>query len=85
MEEALTNHFGTAVTLVLQIDDAAPAAPRPAPAPGGGAAAPAPTPPPDDMEDMDPHELMEDASSDQASDAEARLLQAFPGASEVPG
>ncbi len=84
VEEALTNHFGTAVTLVLQIDDAAPAAARPAPAPSARAA-PAPPPPPDDMEDMDPHELMEDASSDQASDAEARLLQAFPGASEVPG
>jgi DNA polymerase-3 subunit gamma/tau len=84
VEEALTNHFGTPVTLVLQIDDAAPAAQRTAAA-GGGAAVPTPTPPPDDMEDMDPHDLMEDASSDQASDAEARLLQAFPGASEVPG
>jgi hypothetical protein len=29
--------------------------------------------------------LMEDASTDQASDAEARLFQAFPGASEVVG
>jgi hypothetical protein len=85
VEEALSSHFGTAVTLVLQIDDAAPAAQRATPAPGGGAAAPTPTPPPDDMEDMDPHDLVEDASSDQASDAEARLLQAFPGASEVPG
>ena len=34
---------------------------------------------------MDPHELIEDASTDQASAAEARLLQAFPGASEVAG
>ncbi len=41
VEEALTKHFGTNVTLVLQIDDAAPAAaPRSTPAPGGGATAP---------------------------------------------
>ncbi len=39
--------------------------------------------PVDDVEDIDPSELMEDTSTDQASAAEARLLQAFPGASEV--
>ena len=32
---------------------------------------------------MDPSELIDDTISDQASAAEARLLQAFPGASEV--
>ena len=37
-------------------------------------------------EDVDPRQLMDEASTDQASvDAEARLLQAFPGASEVAG
>ena len=39
-------------------------------------------PPVDDVEYIDPSD-MEDASTDQASAAEARLLQAFPGASEV--
>jgi hypothetical protein len=34
---------------------------------------------------MDPHELVDDTSTDQASAAEARLLQAFPGASEEAG
>ena len=41
-------------------------------------------PPVDEVEYVDPSELMEDTSTDQASAAEARLLQAFPGASEVP-
>ncbi len=83
VEAALSDHFGTNVTLVLQIDEtASPAAPRATPSPG---AAPPPAPPPDDVEDMDPHDLAEDSSGDHASDAEARLLQAFPGASEVPG
>jgi DNA polymerase-3 subunit gamma/tau len=93
VEAALTDHFGAKVTLVLVIDDAAPA-PAPAPAPRS-AAAPSgrspggtphhPAPPADEDEDMDPHELIEGASTDQASDAEARLLEAFPGASEVTG
>jgi len=41
----------------------------------------------DDTEDVDPAEFIDAAgdSEDQASAAEARLLQAFPGASEVAG
>ena len=37
----------------------------------------------DDVEDVDPSDLLEDTTTDQASAAEARLLEAFPGASEV--
>ena len=57
----------------------------PSPAAAGrpsGAAAPDRAPPVDDVEYIDPSD-MEDATTDQASAAEARLLQAFPGASEV--
>ena len=48
------------------------------------ATAPAQAPPADEDEDVDPSELIDDTVSDQASAAEARLLHAFPGASEVP-
>ncbi len=84
VEAALSDHFGTNITLVLQIDEtASPAAARATPSPG---TATAPVPPPaDDVEDTDPNDLAADSSGDHASDAEARLLQAFPGASEVPG
>jgi DNA polymerase-3 subunit gamma/tau len=89
VEAALSDHFGTTVTLVLDIDDAGPppapgAGPSPAASgrpPGGAPRAPAP--PVDEGEYLDPNDLVEDASADQASAAEARLLQAFPGASEV--
>jgi len=88
VEKALSDHFGTRVALVLLVDDslAPPAAgpgPSPAVSPRSAGAAPPPPPPPSDEADyVDPSEL-EDASSDQASAAQARLLQAFPGASEV--
>ena len=91
VEAALTAHFGTKIALVLDIDEAtAPPPPRSgsSPGPSGGSPGTAPpdsAPPGGDAEDGDPHELMEDASTDQASDAEARLFQAFPGASEVVG
>ena len=41
-----------------------------------------------DVEEVDPAEFVDeapDAAGDQASAAEARLLEAFPGASEVAG
>ncbi len=88
VEAALSDHFGTNVTLVLDIDDSvAPPVSRsgPSPAasrPSGSASAP-PAPQVDDMEDIDPSEMPDDASTDQATAAEERLLQAFPGASEV--
>jgi len=84
VEAALAAHFGSPVTLVLDVDDAGaagrPAAPG-APAPGSGTGD-------DDLDHVDPADLMEDApaaDTDQASAAEARLLEAFPGASEVAG
>jgi DNA polymerase-3 subunit gamma/tau len=87
VEKALSDHFGTNVALVLLVDDglAPPAAgPGPSPAaPRPPRGAPAPPPPPaEEVDYVDPSEL-EDASTDQASAAQARLLQAFPGASEV--
>ncbi|HEX4127478.1 MAG TPA: DNA polymerase III subunit gamma/tau [Acidimicrobiales bacterium] len=88
VEAALSDHFGTKVTLVLDIDDAgSPPAPGPGPSPAAsgrapGGRPPAPVPTVEEAEYVDPSEL-EDASADQASAAEARLLQAFPGASEV--
>ncbi len=105
VEEALAQHFGTAITLVLDIDEST-APPGRAPQPvgataapsgrvgrrGGAVQAPPPTvaPAPDEPDDLDAVDRAEfDAAaagdSDQASEAEARLLQAFPGASEVLG
>jgi DNA polymerase-3 subunit gamma/tau len=89
VEGALTAHFGTKISLILDIDEAA-APPRSGASPAtpgrsSGAAAADSDPPPDEGEDVDARQLMDEASTDQASDAEARLLQAFPGASEVAG
>ncbi len=102
VEAALTQHFGTPVTLVLDIDEST-APPGRAPEPAGVAAvgasgrggrrsataqAPAPSegPAPDDFDEVDPAEFEGVAGdTDQASEAEARLLEAFPGASEVLG
>ena len=89
VEAALAAHFGTPVTLVLDVDDAT--------APAAGAAPGRPTPGgadsgaganDDEMDHVDPADLLHDAPdapADQASAAEARLLEAFPGASEVAG
>jgi len=89
VEAALAAHFGTRVTLVLDVDDAT--------APAAGAASGRTMPRGDDhgaganddeMDHVDPADLLHDApdaSADQASAAEARLLEAFPGASEVAG
>jgi DNA polymerase-3 subunit gamma/tau len=89
VETALSEHFGTKVTLVLDIDDSGtPPGARPGPSPSAsgrpaGGTASAPAPPGDEVDYIDPTELIDDTSPDQASAAEARLLQAFPGASEV--
>jgi DNA polymerase-3 subunit gamma/tau len=88
VEKALSDHFGTKVTLVLHVDDSgAPPAAGPGPSPAAsarsaGAAPPPPVAPADEVDYVDPSD-MEDTSTDQASAAQARLMQAFPGASEV--
>jgi hypothetical protein len=97
VEAVLAAHFGAPVTLVLEVDDAGPpaggAAGRP-PGPRGGGPAGAgtagsgDTAGSDEMDDIDPADLLDDAPGapgDHASAAEARLLEAFPGASEVAG
>ncbi len=89
VEAALGAHFGAPVTLVLDIDDADP----PAPATGGPApAAGAADAPGAEEEVVDPAEFATDdaggaggAAEGETSAAEARLLEAFPGASEVLG
>jgi hypothetical protein len=91
VETALERHFGTKVRLVLVVDDEA------APPPPRGTAARRPASPAadtdvpdeadDDLHDVDPSDLVDEAAGgeDEASAASARLLQAFPGASEVVG
>ncbi len=85
VEAALAAHFGTPVILVLDVDDGGGAAGRPA---APDAAAPGRVAGDDDLDHVDPADLMDDApaaDTDPASAAEARLLEAFPGASEVAG
>ena len=87
VEAALSAHFGAKVSLVLVVDGdstggatAAPVRPAtPAPPRNGGA---------DELEDLeeeDPADLVPDSAdeADHLSAAEARLLEAFPGTSEV--
>jgi hypothetical protein len=86
VEQKLTAHFGSPVTLVLDVDDSASAPQAPATPPRSGqATGPSVTEP--EAETLDPAEYAEDpnAPGDQASEAHARLLEAFPGASEVLG
>jgi hypothetical protein len=84
VEQRLSAHFGTPVKLVLDVDDAAAPAPS-APRPATATEAPAGEP---EMEVVDPADFAADGphtEADQASEAQARLLEAFPGASEVLG
>jgi hypothetical protein len=78
---ALSDHFGSRVRLVLVTEEGGSAAPSrgASPVPGGHDG--------DDVEDDDAEVLRSAAPADidQASAAEARLLEAFPGASEVAG
>jgi DNA polymerase-3 subunit gamma/tau len=92
VEAALNAHFGSSLSLVLVIEDAKGGAPPVASAPAGAPPPPAARPAPaDDADDAtdeideDPEELMAATAdpADQASAAEARLLEAFPGTSEV--
>ena len=84
VEAALTAHFGAKVALVLVVDGdgtgGAPAAPvgQGAPPPPGDGGA-------DELDEEDPADLVAASGdeTDHLSAAEARLLEAFPGTSEV--
>ena len=82
VEAAISAHFGAPVRLVLTIDDDAGPPRRADTSAGSDLRAPGtPIDDVDDVDDVDPSELSGD--DDATSAAEARLLQAFPGASEV--
>jgi len=85
VEEALTAHFGVPVSLVLVVDDGGAGAP-PRRDVASPPAEPAARGPGDlgDLDDEDPADLVAATVDglDQASAAEARLLEAFPGTSE---
>jgi hypothetical protein len=86
VEQKLSVHFGSPVKLVLDVDEngsAPPSRTRPPvdKAPGPPAREPeAEVLDPADYAEEDPH-----GPSDEATEAQARLLEAFPGASEVLG
>ena len=91
VEGALTAHFGTPISLDLVVDEgnagptpSAPKTPEEGPPPLD---ATADDPDVIDPDGVDPHDFRAATSGevDQASAAEARLLDAFPGASEVTG
>jgi hypothetical protein len=86
VEQKLSAHFGTAVKLVLDVDESGSAPQAPARPPAGQAADASVGEP--EVETLDPADYAEvdaNAEGDQASEAQARLLEAFPGASEVLG
>lgn len=85
VEAALAEHFRTPVKLVLVVDDARPGAPVRAEGSERPPSAPSRAPSEEEVDDVDPADLRQgtDAQTDQATEAEARLLDAFPGASEV--
>jgi DNA polymerase-3 subunit gamma/tau len=86
VEQKLSAHFGAPVKLVLEVDDSGSAHRPPAEALARQATAASVREP--EIESLDPSEYAEEdpnAESDQASEAHARLLEAFPGASEVLG
>jgi DNA polymerase III subunit gamma/tau len=81
VEDALRAHFGVPISLRLVVDDDSPLA---TPATTGAPAAPTSGAEPPPVEDPpDPDELTDVPPG--ATTVEARLLQAFPGAQEVPG
>ena len=94
VETALERHFGTKVKLVLVVDDETASPPAGATAPRGDISARTGRvdrdDPGDDVEeahDIDSSDLAAgpEAGEDEASAAQARLMEAFPGASEVVG
>jgi DNA polymerase III subunit gamma/tau len=86
VEQKLSAHFGAPVKLVLEVDDSGSAPRAPAQAPARHATAtPVHEPEIESLDASDYAEEDPNAGSDQASEAHARLLEAFPGASEVLG
>jgi DNA polymerase-3 subunit gamma/tau len=85
VEAALTQHFGSPIRLVLVVDGASADPPRNIPAPGASPGPPPAAPAPDEHDEVDLEDLVAATAGDidQESAAEARLLEAFPGASEV--
>ena len=98
VEAALTTHFGTPVRLVLVVDGGSPGgdaggpADRPPAAPARPDGSRSPTAPPtareihsEEADEVDPEELVAATKGeiDEESAAEARLLETFPGTSEV--
>jgi DNA polymerase III subunit gamma/tau len=85
VEAALTKHFGQPVPLVLVIDDGREGAPAATTSPRrdpGGFTPHAEAPIPEELEVQDLRAAT-DVEADQASAAHTRLLDAFPGTSEV--
>ena len=88
VEAALTQHFGSPIRLVLVVGGASADPPQKIPAPGVPPGRPPAASAPNEHDEHDEVDL-EDlvtataGDTDQASAAEARLLEAFPGASEV--
>jgi DNA polymerase III subunit gamma/tau len=81
VEAALAAHFGMRIALRLVVDDVATGSvDRPV-------VAPDPTPPPpaglDELDDIDPADLEGGVVGDSTTIATARVLDAFPGATEV--
>jgi len=85
VEQRLSAHFGTAVKLVLDVDESGSVPQAPARAPAGPAADASVGEPEETLDPADYSEVSANAEGDQASEAQARLLEAFPGASEVLG
>jgi DNA polymerase III subunit gamma/tau len=88
VEAALAAHFGAPVKLVLVIDDGGTGtAPLVGTGPAGDRTATSTDPGPDDQHfaEYSTEDVLDDAAADEAAAAQARLLQAFPGASEVAG
>ncbi len=88
VEAALTQHFGSPIRLVLVVEGGSADPPRNSPAPAVPAGRPPAAPVPDEHDEHDEVDLEDLVAAtagdiDQASAAEARLLEAFPGASEV--
>ena len=85
VEAALTQHFGSPIRLVLVVEGGSGDPPRNSPAPAVPADRPPAAPAADEHDEVDLEDLVAATAGDidQASAAEARLLEAFPGASEV--